>query len=138
MPTYDYECSSCGHRFEEFQSMSAKPLKKCPECGKNALERLIGLGAGIIFKGGGFYETDYRSDSYKKAAEADGKASSGHVHTDACGCGQKTKAECAAGSSGESGASATKPAEKQNSSSSAKASKPASSPGRAAKKSTRT
>lgn len=99
MPTYDYECSSCGHRFEEFQSMSAKPLKKCPECGKSALERLIGLGAGIIFKGGGFYETDYRSDSYKKAAEADGKASSGHVHTDSCACGQKTKTECAKESS---------------------------------------
>ncbi len=111
MPTYDYECSSCGHRFEEFQSMSAKPLKKCPECGKNALERLIGLGAGIIFKGGGFYETDYRSDSYKKAAEADGKASSGHVHTNSCACGQKTKTECAAGSSGaaSSGAADSKP-----------------------------
>lgn len=115
--------------------MSAKPLKKCPECGKSALERLIGLGAGIIFKGGGFYETDYRSDSYKKAAEADGKASSGHVHTDSCACGQKTKTECAAGSSGESGANATKPADKPKSSAGTAASKPARSP---AKKSKRT
>ncbi|MBL0928467.1 MAG: hypothetical protein IBJ11_12590, partial [Phycisphaerales bacterium] len=76
MPTYDYRCSACGHEFEEFQSMSAKPLRKCPNCGKQALERLIGTGAGVLFKGGGFYETDYRSDSYKKAAEADNPASS--------------------------------------------------------------
>ena len=71
MPTYDYICRACDHAFEEFQSMSAKPLKKCPECGKLKLERLIGTGAGVIFKGSGFYETDYRSDSYKKEAKAD-------------------------------------------------------------------
>ena len=71
MPTYDYVCDSCGHEFEEFQMMSAKPLKKCPDCGKAKLRRLIGTGAGIIFKGGGFYETDYRSDGYKKAEKAD-------------------------------------------------------------------
>lgn len=71
MPTYDYRCNACEHQFEEFQSMSAKPLKKCPECGKLKLERLIGTGAGVIFKGSGFYETDYRSESYKKAAKAD-------------------------------------------------------------------
>lgn len=76
MPTYEYHCKSCGHELEEFQSMTAKPLKKCPECGKNALERKIGIGAGVLFKGGGFYETDYRSDSYKKAAEADSKPAS--------------------------------------------------------------
>lgn len=74
MPTYDYVCKSCGHELEEFQSMSAKPLKKCPKCGKNTLERKIGIGAGVLFKGGGFYETDYRSDGYKKSAEADKKA----------------------------------------------------------------
>ncbi|MEM1354312.1 MAG: zinc ribbon domain-containing protein [Planctomycetota bacterium] len=71
MPTYDYVCDACGHAFEEFQSITAAPLKKCPACNKNKLRRLIGTGAGIIFKGGGFYETDYRSDSYKKAAKAD-------------------------------------------------------------------
>jgi putative FmdB family regulatory protein len=71
MPTYDYRCNACQHEFEEFQSMSAKPLRKCPECGKLKLERLIGTGAGVIFKGSGFYETDYRSESYKKAAKAD-------------------------------------------------------------------
>ncbi len=67
MPTYEYTCQQCGHRFEEFQSITAKPLKKCPECGKNALQRLLGTGAGIIFKGSGFYATDYRSDSYSQA-----------------------------------------------------------------------
>lgn len=75
MPTYDYECATCGHQFEEFQSITARPLKKCPECGKMQLQRLIGTGAGIIFKGSGFYETDYRSDDYKKAAKADKEAS---------------------------------------------------------------
>ena len=73
MPTYDYRCKSCKHEFEHVQSMSSALLKKCPACKKAALERLIGTGAALIFKGGGFYETDYRSDSYKKAAEADSK-----------------------------------------------------------------
>ena len=76
MPTYDYRCKSCGHEFEEFQSITAKPLKKCPECKKMQLQRLIGTGAGIIFKGSGFYETDYRSDSYKKAAKAEKESTS--------------------------------------------------------------
>lgn len=71
MPTYDYRCNACGHEFELFQSMSDGPKKKCPQCTKLALERLIGLGAGVIFKGSGFYETDYRSDSYKKAEKAE-------------------------------------------------------------------
>jgi putative FmdB family regulatory protein len=71
MPTYDYACEKCGHQFDEFQSITAKPLRKCPECGKMGLKRLIGAGAGIIFKGSGFYQTDYRSDSYKNAATKD-------------------------------------------------------------------
>lgn len=71
MPTYDYKCNACSHTFEQFQSMKDKPLKKCPACGKNALERLIGIGAAVIFKGSGFYQTDYRSESYKKSAESD-------------------------------------------------------------------
>lgn len=74
MPTYDYQCDACGHEFELFQQMSAPVKKKCPECGKLKLHRLIGTGAGVLFKGSGFYETDYRSDSYKKAAEAETKA----------------------------------------------------------------
>ena len=76
MPTYDYVCDACEHAFEEFQMMSAKVLKKCPECGKTKLRRLIGTGAGVIFKGGGFYETDYRSDAYQKDAKADKPAES--------------------------------------------------------------
>lgn len=71
MPTYEYKCRGCEHRFEQFQSMTAKPLRVCPECGERKLERLIGAGAALIFKGSGFYETDYRSDSYRKAAAAD-------------------------------------------------------------------
>ena len=64
MPTYDYICNDCGHELEAFQRMSDDPLKDCPACGKPSLKRLIGTGAGIIFKGGGFYETDYkRKDS---------------------------------------------------------------------------
>jgi len=71
MPTYDYRCNHCGHELEAFQSITAKPLRKCPECGKLKLKRLLGTGAGLIFKGSGFYETDYRSESYKKAAESE-------------------------------------------------------------------
>lgn len=74
MPTYDYECSACGHKFEAFQSFSEEPLVKCPECKKKKLKRLFGAGAGIIFKGSGFYQTDYRSDGYRKSAESDSKA----------------------------------------------------------------
>lgn len=71
MPTYDYVCEACEHAFELFQSMKEDAKKKCPECGKQKLRRLIGPGAAIVFKGSGFYKTDYRSDSYKKAAAAD-------------------------------------------------------------------
>jgi putative FmdB family regulatory protein len=71
MPTYDYECDACGHTFELFQSISEPVKKKCPDCGKPKLRRLFGTGAAVVFKGSGFYQTDYRSDSYKKAASAD-------------------------------------------------------------------
>ena len=71
MPTYEYQCKACGHRFDELQSFSEAPLKKCPACKKKKLERLIGAGAAIIFKGAGFYQTDYRSESYKSAAKAE-------------------------------------------------------------------
>ena len=66
MPTYDYECSACGYKFEKFQAMSAKPVKKCPKCGKLKVERLIGAGTGVIFKGSGFYETDYKRSGENK------------------------------------------------------------------------
>ena len=75
MPTYDYECDACGHEMELFQSIKEDPIKKCPKCKKNKLRRLFGTGAAIMFKGSGFYETDYRSESYKKDAAADKKKS---------------------------------------------------------------
>lgn len=75
MPTYDYQCDACDHTFELFQSFSEPVKKKCPECGKLKLRRLFGTGGAVMFKGSGFYQTDYRSDSYKKGAAADKKAS---------------------------------------------------------------
>ncbi|MDD5728154.1 MAG: zinc ribbon domain-containing protein [Victivallales bacterium] len=71
MPNYDYECPHCNKNFEIFQNMSAERLKVCPDCGKSGLKRLIGSGAGIIFKGSGFYCTDYRSSSYEKDRQKD-------------------------------------------------------------------
>ena len=70
MPTYDYECDACGYEMELFQGIKDPVKKKCPECGKNKLRRLFGTGAAIVFKGSGFYQTDYRSDSYKKGEKA--------------------------------------------------------------------
>lgn len=89
MPTYDYSCSACGHTFELFQSISEPRKKKCPRCKKPKLERLIGQGAGILFKGGGFYQTDYRSDAYKKSESAE-KAGS-EPKTDAAKGGAKSE-----------------------------------------------
>src|SRR5207253_10637728 len=76
MPTYEYQCEACGHRFEKFQSITAAPIRKCPACKKSKVKRLIGTGAGLLFKGSGFYITDYRPDSYNKAAKADAPATS--------------------------------------------------------------
>jgi putative FmdB family regulatory protein len=76
MPTYEYHCDACEHTFDEFQSMSEPALKKCPQCKKSKLRRVFGTGAAILFKGSGFYETDYRSDSYKQAAKADQESGS--------------------------------------------------------------
>jgi len=92
MPTYDYRCNACGHEFELFQQMRDPVRKKCPKCAKLKLERLIGTGAGVLFKGSGFYETDYRSESYKKAAEADKKAATptkddAKPNANGCACG---------------------------------------------------
>jgi putative FmdB family regulatory protein len=76
MPTYEYHCDACEHNFDEFQSMSEPALTKCPKCGKKKLRRVFGTGAAILFKGSGFYQTDYRSESYKNAAKADQEAAS--------------------------------------------------------------
>ena len=74
MPTYEYICRACGHEFEEFQSIKADPIAVCPKCRKRKVERKIGIGGAVIFKGGGFYETDYRSDSYRSGEEAERKS----------------------------------------------------------------
>jgi len=68
MPTYEYECDKCGHAFERFQSMTEERVKRCPKC-RGKVRRLLGTGAGIIFKGSGFYATDYRSSGYQQAAK---------------------------------------------------------------------
>ena len=71
MPTYDYECSACGNRFEKFHSMTAAPVKICPKCKKPKVKRLISGGGGVLFKGTGFYQTDYRSSNYSEGAKKD-------------------------------------------------------------------
>jgi len=74
MPTYEYICETCDSEFERFQSITARALRKCPDCGKFTLKRLVGTGSGIIFKGSGFYQTDYRSESYKEGEKSEKKA----------------------------------------------------------------
>jgi len=69
MPTYSYACDACGHRFDRFQPITEKPVRKCPKCGRLKARRLITGGGGVIFKGSGFYQTDYRSKSYQEAAQ---------------------------------------------------------------------
>lgn len=107
MPTYDYECKKCGHQFERMQSIKDDALKKCPkdECpegtGKGAVQRLIGAGGGLLFKGSGFYITDYRSDSYKKSAKAD--SSSGGKSADSSGSDSKNSGSKSSGSKSSGG-----------------------------------
>jgi putative FmdB family regulatory protein len=96
MPTYDYVCNSCDHRFELFQSITASPKKKCPKCGRRTLRRLIGPGAAIVFKGSGFYQTDYRSESYKKAASAETKSGSNGSSNGKTSEGKKSDGKAAA------------------------------------------
>jgi putative FmdB family regulatory protein len=100
MPTYEYECDACGHRFEEFQMMSDRPLKKCPECKKRKLQRLMGTGAGIIFKGSGFYETDYKR-SGGKSGKSEGKSEGGSGES-------KGSSDASSSSSSESSSSGKK------------------------------
>ncbi|MEE2908353.1 MAG: zinc ribbon domain-containing protein [Planctomycetota bacterium] len=95
MPTYDYKCESCDHAFELFQSMSAPVKRKCPECGKLTLKRLIGTGSGVLFKGSGFYETDYRSESYKKDSKADAPKSSQDSSSDKSSAAEAPKDKAA-------------------------------------------
>jgi putative FmdB family regulatory protein len=93
MPTYEYECTACGHKFEKFQSIKAAPIKKCPQCGKQKVKRLIGIGAGLLFKGSGFYITDYRSEAYNKSAKADAPATSGETKPATEGAAPAAKTE---------------------------------------------
>ena len=95
MPTYDYECTKCGHTFEAVQSMRDKHLTKCPTCA-GKVKRLVGTGAGVIFKGGGFYQTDYRSSAYRSEAKADQNkpaAAETPAATTAKSCGATTSAK---------------------------------------------
>lgn len=84
MPTYEYRCTACRHEFEKFQRMSDEPRAECPACGQES-ERRLSAGAGLIFKGSGFYITDYRSESYKKAAGNEAPASSPPAGSEAAG-----------------------------------------------------
>lgn len=101
MPTYDYKCDKCEHEWELFQSITADAVKSCPECKSRKARRVIGPGAGILFKGSGFYQTDYRSDSYKKGAAADKKAQSSATKSE-------SKSESKSSDSGNKSSSATK------------------------------
>jgi len=106
MPTYEYECGACGHRFEKFQPITAKATRKCPACGKMKVRRLLGTGGAVLFKGPGFYATDYRSSSYKKAAkkEKDGAASASKSVKEKKGTsGLPEKAHGRGGASGKGG-----------------------------------
>ncbi len=92
MPTYEYQCQKCGHTFEEFQSIKAEPLAKCAKKGcRGKVRRLIGAGAGLLFKGSGFYITDYRSEGYKKAAKAGESASGGASDSKSGSAGSESK-----------------------------------------------
>jgi putative FmdB family regulatory protein len=92
MPTYEYKCDACGHQFERFQSITAAPVKRCPECGKSKVRRLISTGAGLIFKGSGFYITDYRDKSYTDQAKSESGGRSGGA-TDSKDSKSETKSE---------------------------------------------
>ena len=103
MPTYEYECQKCGYRFEEFQSITAEPLKTCPkaECPRGRVKRLIGTGGGLLFKGSGFYISDYRSEVYQKGAKADkdsGSKDSGSKDSGSKDSGSKDSGKSESGS----------------------------------------
>jgi putative FmdB family regulatory protein len=109
MPTYDYQCDACDHKFELYQGINDEKKRKCPECGKRKLRRLIGTGAAIVFKGSGFYQTDYRSESYNKAKAADkpsdgGGGGSGDTKSGSSSAGE-SKSSGEAKSSSSSGSS---------------------------------
>jgi putative FmdB family regulatory protein len=102
MPTYDYVCDGCQHEFEAFESIKADPQTVCPECTEPKLRRKIGAGAAILFKGSGFYQTDYRSESYKKRAEAEKPSASTSSDSSSSSSSKSEAAKPAASGSGTS------------------------------------
>lgn len=118
MPTYDYACRACDHRFEVYQQITEGAKRKCPRCKKPKLERLIGPGAAILFKGSGFYQTDYRSDSYKKAQAAESSS------TDSKPSGDSMAAKSGDAKPTEAKASESKPSDSKQSAAKPSAPKP--------------
>ncbi|WP_254508879.1 FmdB family zinc ribbon protein [Anatilimnocola floriformis] len=114
MPTYDYECDACGHKQEIFQNISEPVLEKCPKCKKKKFRRLFGAGAAVIFKGSGFYTTDYRGDSYNKAASADKSSESASSSSDSSASKSETKSESKPAAPAKSESSSSKPAKKKD------------------------
>ena len=114
MPTYDYECRACGHEFEQFQPITAGALRKCPACGKLKLRRLIGAGAGVIFKGSGFYETDYKRRAPSARAGTDRESSSNSESTSSASDNGKATSGEAKKADGGNGKAATKKAQKKD------------------------
>lgn len=124
MPTYDYVCTQCGHEFELVQKMTDAPKKRCPKC-RGKIERKIGAGAGLIFKGSGFYITDYRSKDYQSKAKADGAAGGGSSGGTPGGTAGSGSSGGASGGSDGGSSSAAKP---ESSGSSSKSSESGSAP----------
>src|SRR5687767_3681958 len=118
MPTYEYKCDACGHAFELFHSMTAAPVRKCPACKKLKVKRLIGTGAGLIFKGSGFYITDYRDQSYADKAKAESGANDSKTEAAPAGAeaksgegdASKKKTEAAPAANGDGKSGSTKAA----------------------------
>ena len=104
MPTYDYECQACNHHFERWQEMSARKLRTCPECGKRKLVRLVGAGAGVIFRGSGFYETDYKRKQSKPASSSSSSSSDSPSRSKSDG---KSKGDGASSSSSDASSSSS-------------------------------
>ena len=136
MPTYEYRCHACDNKWEEFQSIKAEPTKKCPKCKKAKAERIISAGGGILFKGTGFYQTDYRSESYKKAQAADAeKAKPADAKSDTKSDSKPdTKPDAKPEAKPEPKAESKAPAKIESKSASKSAAKPSSKPARKAKR----
>ena len=111
MPTYDYVCRACGHEFEKFQSMKDEPIKSCPECRKRQVRRKIGMGDGVIFKGSGFYETDYKRKGGEKKDSSPGEKSGGKPDGESSGSDSKPKESSSGKSASDSSSSSSEKAD---------------------------